>query len=136
MSGVTITIDNVMMNVINSYMAEKKYSLAKPFYDGVSKSHVEGMFVLTQQSINAILNMLAAETIVELYLKLAPVPQEIAAKEAANKAAAEAAAEDAARGRRSAPQTDANEDNIMQSPDESSTSRDVDSRPHIEEVKE
>lgn len=117
MSGITVNIDNVMMNVINGYLANKKYSEAKPFYDGVSPSHIEGAYTLSQQSLKLLLSILSSESIIDLYMKLAPVPKEIEAKEAANKAAAEEAAKEAARG----------ENNIAVLPETS---------PVIEEVKE
>lgn len=123
MSGITVNIDNVMMNTINDYLADKKYKDVKPFYDGVSTSHIEGAYTLSQQSLKLLLNLLSSEIIVELYMKLAPVPKEIEAKEAANKAAAEEAAKEAARGKLTAEP----ENNIAVLPETS---------PVIEEVKE
>lgn len=88
MSQLTLSVDGTLMATINDYLADKKYKLAKPFYDGVTTQ--ANTTVITQQALKVLLELLAGEITVQLYEKFSPMPGQMAAKEAAMKAAAEA----------------------------------------------
>lgn len=101
------TLDEKMMNKIDSYMQEQKYRVAKPFYDSIvliapntasntASASDQKKWGINRQSMRMIINILSEDNAVDLYVMFVKALNNIETNEAAIAAAAKAKSTDAA----------------------------------------
>jgi len=91
------TLDEKMMNKIDSYMQEQKYRVAKPFYDSIvpipPSTSDQKKWGINRQSMRMIVNILSEDNAVDLYVMFVKALNNIETNEAAMAAAAKANAD-------------------------------------------
>ncbi len=96
-----IVVKDAVMKMIDGFLDEKPRKLSKDFYQGVTEAPAgslegaapgEKVYALTKESVKSLIDLLAKEVSVDIYVSFVTVYNQLLEKEKAAIAAAEAAA--------------------------------------------